>query len=311
MKNVIMSYNMPDMDGIACMYAYSELLNKENIKTNYLIDGEPKKEVKIVCDLFNIKLKSIEELDASDKIILVDTNDTKELKRNIKTENIIEIIDHHKITDKTREMNNVKIQIEEVGAAATLIAEKYQKSNHKISENSALLLYYGIISNTVNLNSNITTKRDRQMVEWLKSICNRISEEKIKEIFEKKSAITDNLREEMEIELKDQFMPISWSMGQLEITNVDEFLLKNENNIIKILEEVSKEKDVEYMPVNCLDILKGYSVIVALNKITEDLISKILNVEFKDRKARINQFMTRKEIVREIRENLKTQLQLH
>ena len=44
MKNIILSYNMPDMDGVACMYAYSELLNKSiesiiNIKEENDIDS--------------------------------------------------------------------------------------------------------------------------------------------------------------------------------------------------------------------------------------------------------------------------------
>lgn len=302
MKNVIMSYNMPDMDGISCMYAYSELLNKQNIETTYLIAGEPKKEVKIVCDLFNIQLKGIENINKEDKIILVDTNNTKELKRNINADNIVEIIDHHKVADETSKMKNVKLQIEEVGAAATLVAERFKESNYKISENAAILLYYGIISNTVNLNSNITTNRDKEMVKWLKSITNRISEKKIKEIFEKKSEITENLREEMEVEFKDDFLTISWSMGQLEIANVDEFLVKNERDIIEILEKVSKEKEVEYISVNCLDILNGYAVIIALNRKTEDLISEILNIKFENKKAKINKFVTRKEIVKKVRQ---------
>lgn len=302
MKNIIMSYNMPDMDGISCMYAYSELLNKQNIETTYLITGEPKKEVKIVCDLFNIQLKGIKNINKEDKIILVDTNNTKELKRNINVDNIVEIIDHHKVTDETRKMKNVKLQIEEVGAAATLVAERFKKSNYKISENAAILLYYGIISNTVNLNSNITTDRDKEMVKWLKSTTNRISDKKIKEIFEKKSEITESLREEMEVEFKDDFLTINWSMGQIEIANVDKFLIENEKNIIEILEKVSKEKDVEYMSVNCLDILNGYAIIVALNKKTEYLISEILNIKFNKGKARIDKFLTRKEIVKKVRQ---------
>ena len=79
-----------------------------------------------------------------------------------------------------------KYKIEEVGAAATLVAEKYKLFNYEISRNAAILLYYGIISNTVNLNSKITTDRDRKMVEWFKKILHRYFRRKNKEIFEKK-----------------------------------------------------------------------------------------------------------------------------
>ena len=42
---VIVSYERPDLDGVSCMFAYSELLNKMGIEANYYIWGEPKNEV--------------------------------------------------------------------------------------------------------------------------------------------------------------------------------------------------------------------------------------------------------------------------
>lgn len=301
MKNVIISYNMPDMDGIGCMYAYAELLNKENKKTDYSIFGIPKKEVGIVCELFNIELNATNNINEDDKIILVDTNTIMEVKENINIMNVIEIIDHHKLSEDVKRMLNAEVQIEEVGAAATLVAEKYKASNYTISRNAAILLYYGIISNTVNLNSKVTTKRDRKMAEWLKKCCDDISEEKIKEIFERKSEIDNSLREEMEVEYKDPFLKLSWSMGQLEVANVDKFLMEREEEIREVLKQVQQEKDVEYLSVNCVDTLNGYAVIVAFNQKTENLISELLNIKFVNGKAKINEFMTRKEIIKIVR----------
>lgn len=302
MKNIILSYNMPDMDGVACMYAYSELLNKQEQETGYFIKGKPKKEVKIVCEMFDIKLESEKSINAEDKIILVDTNQPFELKQEIKLNNVIEIIDHHKKSEELYKMPNAKIQIEEVGAAATLVAERYKLFNYEISRNAAILLYYGIISNTVNLESKITTDRDRKIVEWIKNSCTDISEEKIKEVFEKKSIFENPLREEMEIEYKDPFLKISWSMGQLEVVNVEEFLEKEEKEIRKILDKVQSDTNIKYLSINCVDILNGYSIIIAQNKKTEELISDLLNVNFFNGKARVNQFLIRKEIIKIVRE---------
>ena len=54
----------------------------------------------------------------------------------------------------------------------------------------------------------------------------------------------------MEVEYKDPFLKISWSMGQLEVANVDGFLEKEEKEIRKILDEVQSEKNVEYLSIN-------------------------------------------------------------
>ena len=91
-------------------------------------------------------------------------------------------------------------------------------------------------------------------------------------------------------------------MGQLEVANVDGFLEKEEKEIRKILDEVQSEKNVEYLSINCVDILNGYSIIIAQNKKTEELISDLLNVNFSNGKAKANQFLTRKEIVKIVRE---------
>ena len=45
---VVMSYIRPDLDGVSCMYAYSELLNKQGEEANYFIWNKPRQEVEIV-----------------------------------------------------------------------------------------------------------------------------------------------------------------------------------------------------------------------------------------------------------------------
>lgn len=153
----------------------------------------------------------------------------------------------------------------------------------------------------MNLKIKLTNQRDIDMANWLKGLVLEINDEITTEIFVKKSEIGDNLREEMEIEFKDQFMSISWSMGQLEVANVEDFLYKYESDIRNILENVSKEKDVEYMSVNCMDIINGYSIIVALNDKTAELISKSIGIDFSNLKAKTNELVSRKEIVKIIR----------
>ena len=59
---IVTTYSHPDLDGTACMYAYSELLSKKGIKSNYYIREEPRKEVKILCEMFNIILKGRKEV---------------------------------------------------------------------------------------------------------------------------------------------------------------------------------------------------------------------------------------------------------
>mgnify|MGYP004499525393 CR=1 FL=1 len=271
MRKVVTTYINPDMDGISLMYAYTEFLRKKGEDAEYYFEGTMKKEAEIVLEKFNIHLNNITRIENSDKIVLVDTNP------------------------------NLKIQIELIGAAATLVAERFKNENIDISRESAILLYYGIISNTMNLKIRLTSQKDIEMANWLKSKVPEITDETTTEIFVKKSQIGESLREEMEVEFKDQFMTISWSMGQLEVANVDDFLNKYENDIRKILDTVSEENDVDYISVNCMDIINGYSIIVARDEKTAKVISDAVGFVFKDLKAKTTELVSRKEIVKVIR----------
>ena len=301
MRKVVTTYINPDMDGISLMYAYTEFLRKKGEDAEYYFEGAMKKEAEIVLQMFNIHLNNIARIENNDKIVLVDTNYLSELSKAVKKENIVEVIDHHNRESWLDENPNLKIQIELIGAAATLVAERFKNENIDISRESAILLYYGIISNTMNLKIKLTSQKDIEMANWLKSKVPEINDEITTEIFVKKSQIGESLREEMEVEFKDQFMTISWSMGQLEVANVDDFLNKYEDNIRKILDTVSEENDVDYISVNCMDIINGYSIIVARDDKTAKVISDAVGFEFKDLKAKTNELVSRKEIVKVIR----------
>ena len=301
MRKIVTTYINPDMDGVALMYAYTEFLRKKGEVADYYFEGTMKKEVEIVLKKFNIKLDKTEKIEESDKIVLVDTNYLSELSKYVKKENIVEIIDHHNRDSWLEGNNNIKIQIELIGAASTLVAEKFKNENIEISRESAILLYYGIISNTMNLKIKLTNLKDIEMAKWLKNQIPEITDEVTTQIFVQKSQIGDSIREEMEVEFKDQFMSISWSMGQLEVANVDEFLEKYEDDIRNVLQIVSKEKNVEYISVNCMDIINGYSVIVASNNKTAEIISNAIGVKFENLKAKIDELISRKEIVKVMR----------
>lgn len=301
MRKVVTTYINPDMDGISLMYAYTELLGKKGEKANYYFEGTMKKEAEIVLNKFNIKLDNIDKIEDDDEIVLVDTNYLQEISKSINKENIVEIIDHHNREDWIDGRKNIKVQIECIGAAATLVAERFKNENIEISRESAILLYYGIISNTMNLKIKLTSQKDIEMAEWLKQQTTEITDEITAQIFVEKSQIGDSLREEMEVEFKDQFMTISWSMGQLEVANVETFLEKYEDDIREILQVVSKENEVEYISVNCMDIINGFSVIVAKDEKTAKIISDAVGVNFTDLKAKANRLISRKEIVKVVR----------
>lgn len=305
-RKVITSYICPDVDGIGCMYAYAELLRKNGEEVGYYFEGNLKKEAEIILKLFKIKLTSIKSVEVNDEIIMVDNNELSFLPTCIKKEKIIEIIDHHAKCNWIDEMPGIKCQIEFIGAASTMVAEKFKEKNIAPSREAAILLYYGIISNTMNLKIKMTTSRDIEMAKWLKSLVPEINEKITKEIFIKKSEIGDNLEEEMEIGFKNRFVTIKWSIGQLEVANAEEFIEKYYNDIQAIMNKVSKKNDIDYISTNVMDVLNGYNILIVGNEKTKEIIEEnFKNFKFKNMMAKSYDFYSRKEIVKVIAEKYK------
>ena len=136
------------------------------------------------------------------------------------------------------------------------------------------------------------------MAEWLESLYDEISKDKIIEIFKAKSQIEEqNLRSEMEAEMVIDYNNEKMTIAQLEIVNVEEFLSKNKYKINQILETIKIEKNLNHIFINCLDIINGFNVIITAGENTNEILSKLLNITFENNTAKTTHLIQRKELV--------------
>ncbi|MHA1377960.1 MAG: putative manganese-dependent inorganic diphosphatase [Candidatus Helarchaeota archaeon] len=105
------------------------------------------------------------------KVIMVDHNERGQSVNGIERAQILEIIDHHRVSDIHTEQP-LFIHIEPVGCTATLITERYLKNNYEIVPKIAGILTAAILSDTLLFKSPTTTKKDIQIVEILSKIAN-------------------------------------------------------------------------------------------------------------------------------------------
>lgn len=303
MNKIVITYKNADLDCVASAYAYAEYLNKTGSTASYYINGIVQDEVSIVCDIFNICLSNKVKEIGEEKIIVVDTNTLSSIDC-VKPQNIIEFIDHHPDSGDIKFCENAILKLYEVGAVCTIIAEMFKENNIDISKESTVLLYYGIISNTVNLKSKVTTQRDIDILEWLKKQCNEINENLVQKIFEEKSKIDiKHLRRVMEIEEKFMVDNDEMIIGQLEITNALEFFYEYKNKIDEIILKVYDDYKVKYVFINIIDILNGYHLIYALDKTSIIYLEDKFNVIFTNGIYKENSIVLRKEIKKYLKSN--------
>lgn len=296
MNKLVITYKNADLDCVASAYAYAEYLTKTGINASYYISGIVQDEVDIVCKLFNITLENKVKEIKDEEIIVVDTNTLSSIDY-VNPKKIVEFIDHHPDSGDIKYCKNAVLRLYEVGAVCTIIAEMFKDNNIDISRESAIFLYYGIISNTVNLKSKVTTERDINILKWLEKQCNEIDEKMISKIFEEKSKFDiQHLRRFMEVEEKFVLNDDEMIIGQLEITNALEFLNKYKDNIDKIIKDVYNDYKVKYVFINIIDILNGYHLIYASDENTVIYLEEKFSVSFVNGIYKEDSIMLRKEI---------------
>jgi inorganic pyrophosphatase/exopolyphosphatase len=292
---LVTSFKNPDLDGTACIYAYSEFLQKEGIDAIGGSYENPRKEARFVLDTLSIELGKAKD---TKEIILVDASDpVNGISKEMDINKVVEIIDHRKNHHLDEFCNVKKHQIELVGACATLIVEKFYEKKIELSKNSAILLYSAIIWNTINLRNNVTTARDVKMATWLLTQINLPrdyvynmfaygQEECLKELYF------------VNLEFKDKKVGVA----QIETVEIDEFISKNEKEIFEILN--SNKNKFDYIFITCIDLENGFNRFIANDEKTKTLIETLFKVEFQDNIAKREGIIMRKEIIPILKEYL-------
>lgn len=102
-------------------------------------------------------------------VILLDHNEASQAVDGIGEAEIVEIIDHHRLSPITT-LRPVKFLNDPVGATSTIIAMKFMESGLMPSQGVAGVLLCGILSDTLALRMSTTTHHDRMAVKFLAPI---------------------------------------------------------------------------------------------------------------------------------------------
>jgi len=296
-KVLVTSYINPDMDGTACAIAYAEFLNKTGSLAVAGLLGLPHEEACYVAKRFDISLSTILDTDDFERIVLVDVSELRLLSGKIAPEKVIEIIDHRKV-GQTEEFLNAKMQIELVGSAATLVAEKFIENDIDISKNSAILLLSAIISNTLNFKGSVTTDRDMAAADYLFEVSG-LDKDYYKELFAAKSDMTG---EKLKNTLMADKVVVRQIAGkrivvpQLEIVGAKELLEQRCSEILATLDEMKKIDQLDFVFLNLVDLENICNYFVTKDSETQKLISKIYDLDFKEDFVTRDGILLRKQI---------------
>ncbi|MAS94722.1 MAG: inorganic pyrophosphatase [Verrucomicrobiales bacterium] len=104
------------------------------------------------------------------RLVLVDHNEFSQAVSGAEEAEIIEVIDHHRLSGNLVTKEPIQFINKTVGSTCTIVGNAFQTHNVQPSKTTALCICAGIISDTLNLTSPTTTDEDRSILQWASQI---------------------------------------------------------------------------------------------------------------------------------------------
>jgi len=176
---VFVGHAAADLDSIAGAVGAAELFKGTAVKAEAELSGDVKYALAEVAHLEEPPLFDDcpgcvrpDETGQLRKICLVNHNDQQQMVRALRedanrAERIAGLIDHHALSESFSSRAPLLIDVRPWGAASTIVAHLYVRSNVHMRPEVARLLMCGILSDTLNLLSVTTTEADRFAVALL------------------------------------------------------------------------------------------------------------------------------------------------
>lgn len=288
-----------DIDAYAGIIAYRELQHVLGNNQALAISTAPlNQSIPPMIQDLSYGLDSRENLPSERKIAVIDVSNPEFFDTFVQLDEVVEVIDHHSGYEKFwAERLGDKAEIEHIGSVCTLIFERFCRFDKLEVLNQALckLLVAGILDNTLNLLSNITTERDRAAYHKLLQIGN-IPQNWGEEYFQAcfagiKSNLAQAIANDLKIEQVSPWLPQVF--GQIILPSYRDL---NE----KVLEACFTNYDVWMM--NVISLLDGKGYIYSSDTETTKKLAKLLKAPAQNNVIILEKPMLRKEIMKLARE---------
>ncbi len=212
------------------------------------------------------------------KVILVDHNEFFQSIDGIKDAHILEIVDHHRISNITT-ADPLYIHAEPVGSTCTIISKLFERHNIKPSKKIAGLMLSAILSDTLIFKSPTCTEEDKIQAEKLSKITNLNIEEYGMEMLVAGTQLTEKTDEELvNSDLKQYtFGKHKISITQVQVVSTQE-LYKRLNPIHEELEKTCDKYKLDGSILALTNIIKERTKLVFVGK-SKELIGKAFNID--------------------------------
>ena len=167
---VVVGHKNPDNDAISAAVGYAYLKNELARRAGEDAAYEPVRlgplppETEWIMGEHGIaEPRLIESVPEGAKVVLVDHNEMLQSVDGLDTDDLVEVVDHHRLGGLTT-AQPIRVNVKPVGSTAAIVAREFEIEGVDMPESIAALLLGAMLTDTVIMKSPTTTDFDRDII---------------------------------------------------------------------------------------------------------------------------------------------------
>lgn len=272
----------PDTDATTSAIVWAWYLNEHtsNDAAAYVL-GELNTETSFVLERWDTPTPALlDEITASDQVVIVDTNNPQELPDNINEVDLVELIDHHKLVGGLVTNSPITITMRPVACTATIIYDLLEERALELPKHIKGLILSAILSDTLGFRSPTTTPHDKDVAEQLaKELAVDITAY-ADEMFAAKSDVS-GFTDSGLIKLDSKKYEVggkNFRVSVVETTNPDTVLARKAGIVSAIKQNIAEESDVDEVLFFIVDILNEEATVLTYSDLAKQVIEASFGV---------------------------------
>lgn len=295
----------PDTDAICSAVVAADFYNRIGIDAKAFRLGKINNETEYVFARIDIDVPPLlGELGEPIEVVLVDHNSPHQSHPNLNKQRVKGFIDHHTIENLNTDVPTF-MRFEPYCSTCTILYEMYQEKNVQITDEIAILMLAGILSDSLAFRSPTTTDHDVEVAESLaKQLAISDIQSYAKKMFDAKSDLGDiPVRDLVTMDYKEfEFWGKKLAIWVIETTNPG-YTFDRKSEVLEDMKKIKEETSLDLIFLSVVDILREHNTTLVVWEEEASIVSDAFDATTIDHEADLGKRVSRKkQLVPELKE---------
>ncbi len=278
----VLGHKSPDTDSTGSPIIWAWYLTEvKGTPAEAFLLGEPNTEAAFVLKHWNLKKPTIiADVAASDRVVIVDTNNPAELPPSINDAAVLAIIDHHMLVGGLKTRTPIDITIRPLACTATILHDLMGADFARAPTAIKGAMLSCILSDTLEFRSPTTTPHDRAVAEKLAADLGVAIPDLATRLFEAKSDVS-SFSDAALLRMDSKEYNVAGKELRVSVleTTAPKVVLDRKASLMASMEAVAKEDGADQVLLFVIDILKEQATLLVPNALVKQMAEASFGVK--------------------------------